>query len=237
MFIYVRRHSELKATPRSRAEIKQATLRVIGPLLTPVIILGGILGGFFTPTEAAAIGVLYILALGFSYRTLDVKRVVYALRDTAVTTASIMLIIAAAALLGWVLSREQVPQNLADMMTENISSPIVFLLIVNLLLIVLGAFIDATAVILITVPVLMPIALEFGVDPVHFGVIMILNLMIGLLTPPVGSVLFVMSSVLRTPIEQVFKGTAPFLVPMFAVLLLLTFFPGIVTIVPNLLGY
>ena len=237
VFIYVRRHSELKATPRSRAEIKQATLRVIGPLLTPVIILGGILGGFFTPTEAAAIGVLYILALGFSYRTLDVKRVVYALRDTAVTTASIMLIIAAAALLGWVLSREQVPQNLADMMTENISSPIVFLLIVNLLLIVLGAFIDATAVILITVPVLLPIAIEFGVDPVHFGVIMILNLMIGLLTPPVGSVLFVMSSVLRTPIEQVFKGTAPFLIPMFAVLLLLTFFPGIVTIVPNLLGY
>src|SRR5699024_11320804 len=104
--------------------------------------------------------------------------------------------------LGWVLSREHVPPNLADFMTSNISSPVLFLLAVNLLLIILGAFIDATAVILITVPVLLPIAVEFGVDPVHFGVIMILNLMIGLLTPPVGSVLFVMSSVLRTPVER-----------------------------------
>ncbi|MDN5703753.1 MAG: TRAP transporter large permease subunit, partial [Yaniella sp.] len=193
--------------------------------------------GFFTPTEAAAIGVLYILALGFIYRTLSFKGVLNALRETAVTTGSIMLIIAAASLLGWVLSREQVPQNLADFMTSNISSPILFLLAVNVLLIILGAFIDATAVILITVPVLLPIAVEFGVDPVHFGVIMILNLMIGLLTPPVGSVLFVMSSVLRTPVETVFKGVAPFLIPMVLVLLLLTFVPAIVTFVPNLLGF
>lgn len=236
VYLYVRKHSELKKSPRSAQEIKAASLRVIGPILAPVIILGGILGGFFTPTEAAAIGVLYILALGFIYRTLSFKGVLNALRETAVTTGSIMLIIAAASLLGWVLSREQVPQNLADFMTSNISSPILFLLAVNVLLIILGAFIDATAVILITVPVLLPIAVEFGVDPVHFGVIMILNLMIGLLTPPVGSVLFVMSSVLRTPVETVFKGVAPFLIPMFLVLLLLTFFPAIVTFVPNLLG-
>lgn len=236
VYIYVRKHSELKKSPRSKEEIKYASVRVIGPILTPVIILGGILGGIFTPTEAAAIGVLYIMVLGFMYRTLSLKGMWSALRETAVTTASIMLIIAAAQLLGWVLSREQVPQNLADLMTSNITNPIVFLLVVNLLLILLGAFIDATAVILITVPVLLPIAVEFGVDPVHFGVIMILNLMIGLLTPPVGSVLFVMSSVLRTPVEQVFKGIAPFLIPMLLVLLLLTFFPGIVTIVPNVLG-
>lgn len=236
VYIYVRKHSELKKSPRSKEEIKYASVRVIGPILTPVIILGGILGGIFTPTEAAAIGVLYIMVLGFMYRTLSLKGMWSALRETAVTTASIMLIIAAAQLLGWVLSREQVPQNLADFMTSNITNPIVFLLVVNLLLILLGAFIDATAVILITVPVLLPIAVEFGVDPVHFGVIMILNLMIGLLTPPVGSVLFVMSSVLRTPVEQVFKGIAPFLIPMLLVLLLLTFFPGIVTIVPNVLG-
>src|SRR5699024_3703427 len=154
-----------------------ASLRVIGPILAPVIILGGILGGFFTPTEAAAIGVLYILALGFIYRTLSFKGVLNALRETAVTTGSIMLIIAAASLLGWMLSRKQSPQNLADFITSNISSPILFLLAVNVLLIILGAFIDATAVILITVPVLLPIAVEFAVDPVHFGVIMILNLM------------------------------------------------------------
>ena len=237
VYIYVRKNSQLQKTPRSREEIKKASIRVIGPILTPVIILGGILGGIFTPTEAAAIGAVYILILGFIYGTLTVKGVLHALRETAVTTASIMLIIAAAALLGWVLSREQVPQTLADLMTSNISSPIVFLLVVNVLLVILGAFIDATAVILITVPVLLPIATEFGVDPVHFGVIMILNLMIGLLTPPVGSVLFVMSSVLKTPVEQVFKGVAPFLIPMVAVLLLLTFVPGIVTIVPNLLGF
>lgn len=236
VYIYVRKNSELKKSPRSREEIKTASIRVIGPILTPVVILGGILGGIFTPTEAAAIGVVYILALGFMYGSLSFKGVLNALRETAVTTASIMLIIAAAALLGWVLSREQVPQALADFMTSNITSPIIFLLAVNVLLIILGAFIDATAVILITVPVLLPIATDFGVDPVHFGVIMILNLMIGLLTPPVGSVLFVMSSVLKTPVEEVFKGIAPFLIPMVSVLLLLTFFPGIVTIVPNLLG-
>src|SRR5699024_1538474 len=118
--------------------------------------LGGILGGFFTPTEAAAIGVVYILALGFIYRTLTFKGVLNALRETAVTTGSIMLIIAAASLLGWVLSREQVPQNLADFMTSNISSPVLFLLAVNLLLLIFGSFIDTTPVILTTCHVLLP---------------------------------------------------------------------------------
>lgn len=235
--LYVSRHKEDLVGPAENPRpIGEATVRVLGALLTPVIILGGILGGFFTPTEAAALGALYIMILGFIYRKLTISLLWKALRETAVTTASIMLIIAAATILSWILAREEVPQALSSMMTGNLNSPVTFLLVTAVLLLVLGAFIDATALLLITVPILLPVATEFGVDPIHFGVITILALMMGLLTPPVGTVLFVMSSVLRMPAGEVFKGVLPFLVPISIVLLLLIFFPGIVTVVPNLVG-
>jgi len=209
---------------------------VLGAMLTPVIILGGILGGFFTPTEAAALGALYIIILGFIYKKLTVATLWKALRETAVTTASIMLIIVAATILGWILAREEVPQALSALMTGNLSSATAFLLVTTVLLLILGAFIDATALLLITVPILLPVATEFGVDPIHFGVVAILALMMGLLTPPVGTVLFVMSSVLRMPVGDVFRGVLPFLVPIGVVLLLLIFFPAIVTVVPTVIG-
>jgi tripartite ATP-independent transporter DctM subunit len=235
--IYIARHKDdLTGPAEAPRPIGEATVRVLGALLTPVIILGGILGGFFTPTEAAALGALYIIILGFIYRNLTVSLLWKALRETAVTTASIMLIIAAATILGWILAREEVPQALSSMMTGNLNSSVVFLLVTAVLLLVLGAFIDATALLLITVPILLPVATEFGVDPIHFGVITILALMMGLLTPPVGTVLFVMSSVLRMPAGEVFKGVLPFLFPISIVLLLLIFFPGIVTVVPGLVG-
>ena len=235
--LYIARHKEdLVGPSEAPRPIGEATVRVLGALLTPVIILGGILGGFFTPTEAAALGALYIIILGFIYGNLTIGLLWKSLRETAVTTASIMLIIAAATILGWILAREEVPQALSSVMTGNLNSPVSFLLVSAVLMLILGAFIDATALLLIIVPILLPVATEFGVDPIHFGVVTILALMMGLLTPPVGTVLFVMSSVLRMPAGEVFRGVLPFLVPITIVLLLLIFFPGIVTVVPNLVG-
>lgn len=237
VFIYVRIHkNDFNNSGSTTAPLREATVRVIGPAIAPVLILGGILLGLFTPTEAAALGAFYMMLLGFIYKSLSLSDLWKAVKETTVTTGSIMLIIASASLLGWVLAREEVPQNLSALMTGNLNSGIAFLAVACLLLIVLGAFIDATALLLIAVPILLPVANEFGVDPIHFGVVSILSLMIGLLTPPVGTVLFVMSSVLRMPAGEVFKGTAPFLIPLFVVLVLLIIFPSITTIIPSLLG-
>lgn len=236
VFVLTRRNTALETIPFSWSVLGAATLRVIGPLGAPVIILGGILLGLFTPTEAAAVGAAYMVVLGFVYRTLNLRSVVEAIREAATITASITLILASAALLGWILARERVPQEVAEFVISFTDSPIVFLLLLNVLLILLGMVIDATAVIMITVPVLMPIALEFGIDPIHLGVIIIVNLMIGLLTPPVGSVLYVMSSVTGRGVDEVFRGIAVFLIPLVVVQLIITFFPPVVTGLPALLG-
>ncbi|MCP2252765.1 TRAP transporter, DctM subunit [Prauserella aidingensis] len=236
VFVWVRRQHDLQSQPFDWARLRRATTRVLAPLLCPVIILGGILGGFFTPTEAAAVGATYVLVLGLCYRAVRLRDLGGILRDTAATTASITLIIGASGLLAWILAREQVPGAVADWMLGFTDSQVVFLLMVNVLLIVLGAVLEGTSVLVITVPILLPIAAEFGVNPLHFGVLTIVNLMIGLLTPPIGAVLYVLSPVTRMPVHEVFRGTAPFLVPLVAVLLLLTFVPSVATFLPQVLG-
>jgi tripartite ATP-independent transporter DctM subunit len=236
VFLWSMRHPELRGEKVSWARTGRAAVRVIGPMGAPVIILGGILGGYFTPTEAAGVGAVYILLLGFLYRTLTVRDVVGILKETAVTTASITLILAASTLLGWVLAREQVPLMAAEALLGLTDNTYVFLLLVNLLLILLGAVIEPVSALVISVPILMPIAVQFGVDPLHFGVLVILNLMIGLLTPPIGGVLFVLSAVTRTPFHDTLLGTAPFLIPLLSVLMLVTFVPGVVLFLPTLAG-
>lgn len=236
VFVWARRQHDLQSQPFDWARLRHATTRVLAPLLCPVIILGGILGGFFTPTEAAAVGAAYVLVLGLCYRAVRLRDLGGILRDTAATTASITLIIGASGLLAWILAREQVPEAVADWMLGFTDSQIVFLLMVNVLLIVLGAVLEGTSVLVITVPILLPIAAEFGVNPLHFGVLTIVNLMIGLLTPPIGAVLYVLSPVTKMPVHEVFRGTAPFLVPLAAVLLLLTFVPSVATFLPQVLG-
>jgi tripartite ATP-independent transporter DctM subunit len=201
-----------------------------------VIILGGILGGLFTPTEAAAVGAVYLLVLGLAYGDLRMRDVPGILVETAVTTAAISIILAASALLGYILAREQVPRLAADALLGVTDSQVVFLLLVNLLLILLGMVIEPTSALVISVPILLPIATEFGVDPLHFGIIVILNLMIGLLTPPVGAVLFVLSSVTGISVHEVFQGTAPFLIPLLIVLAIVTFAPDLVLFLPRALG-
>ena len=205
-------------------------------LLTPVIILGGILGGIFTPTEAAAAAVMWVLILSVFYRSLSFKAFRGVLIKTATTTGSIMLIVAAAGLFGWVIAREQGPQAVTEAMLQFTDNPIVFLLLINVVLLITGMILEPVAGLLITVPVLLPAAIEFGIDPLHLGIVMILNLVLGLLTPPVGLVLYVLSSVTGSSVQTVTRGMVPFLIPLLITLLLITFIPAFSLWLPGLLA-
>lgn len=205
-------------------------------LLTPVILIGGMLAGMFTPTEAAVAGVVWALFLGFVwYRTLSIKLFTKISFETVETTASVLFIVASASIFGWVLTTTQVTNEIAQWVLAISTSPWVFLLLANGLLLFVGCFMETIAAITILVPVLLPIVLELGIDPVHFGVVMVLNLMIGLITPPVGMVLFVMSRISRIGFEATVKAVIPWLIPLLLTLLLITFVPGLVMWLPNLI--
>ncbi|WP_043529930.1 TRAP transporter large permease [Litchfieldella xinjiangensis] len=204
-------------------------------LLTPVIIVGGIITGAFTPTEAAIAAVIYALFLGVVvYRTLTWRRLLKVSMETIETTAVILFIVAGASIFAWILTSNQVTQHVVALMGPFSDSQVAVLLIVNLVLIVVGCFMETIAAITILVPVLLPVVVAAGVDPVHFGVIMVLNLMIGLLTPPVGMVLYVLSRVSHISFEKCMRGTLPFLVPLFIALLMVTFIPAISMWLPTL---
>ena len=205
-------------------------------LLTPVIIVGGIMTGAFTPTEAAIAAVVYALVLGgVVYRSLTWRRLLKVSMETIETTAVILLIVAGASIFAWILTSNQVTQHVVTLLGPFADNPIVTLIIINLVLIVVGCFMETIAAITILVPVLLPVAITAGVDPVHFGVIMVLNLMIGLLTPPVGMVLYVLSRVSGISFEKCMRGTLPFLVPLVIALLLVTFIPAISLWLPTLI--
>jgi len=237
IFIWTARRTDLVQVQFSWQRLWQATVRVIGPMVTPVILLGGILTGYFTPTEAAAVAVAFMLVLGAIYRTAKLKTLWLALQETAVITGGIMLILGAAALIGLILTRAHVSRDIAAFLGSVSDNPWVFMILINILLLILGCLIDATAIILVTVPVLLPIAITYGIDPVYFGVVMIINLMIGLLTPPVGSVLYITASVTGKPVDVVFRGIAPFLIPLIAVLIVVTAWPGMVLWLPQVFGF
>jgi len=205
-------------------------------LLTPVIIVGGIMSGAFTPTEAAIAAVVYALVLGgVVYRSLTWRRLLKVSMETIETTAVILLIVAGASIFAWILTSNQVTQHVVTLLGPFADNPIATLIIINLVLILVGCFMETIAAITILVPVLLPVAVTAGVDPVHFGVIMVLNLMIGLLTPPVGMVLYVLSRVSGISFEKCMRGTLPFLVPLVIALLLVTFIPAISLWLPTLI--
>ena len=235
VYVWARGKDELRTEKASWGQRGHAAVRAAPAMLTPVIILGGILGGIFTPTEAAAVGAVFMLLLGLSYRTVRVRDLASILFEAARTTASITLILGASALLGWILARERVPQQVAEAMFTLTDSRIAFLILVNLLLLALGAILEPTSALVITVPILLPVATQFEIDPLHFGVIVVLNLMIGLLTPPMGGVLYVLSSVTRIKVADVFRGVAPFMVPLLVVLAIVTFVPDVVMWLPGVL--
>jgi len=206
------------------------------PILTPVLLLCGIWGGFFTPSEAAVIAFSYAFVLSFFvYRESGIRELVKVFIETGKETASIGFIICASAFYGWVLARSGVTAQLGELLGSVSSDPLVVLIVINLFLFVVGCFLEATAAILVIGPILMPIVMKVGIDPVQFGVVMVLNLMIGLLTPPFGVVLFIMQKISGLSFAKVVKGTFPFLLPLIAVLGLMTVFPSVVTFLPRLL--
>jgi len=205
-------------------------------LLTPLIIVGGILSGAFTPTEAAIAACAWAMILGlFVYRTLTLKRFLRVSFDTIETTSVVLFIVAAASIFAWILTSNRAPEQFAALILTISDNPWIVLLLINLILLVVGCFLETVAAITILTPVLLPIAIKMGIDPVHFGVIMVLNLMIGLLTPPIGMVLYVLSRVSGVPFERCVTATAPFLIPLFAVLLLITFVPALTMWLPTLI--
>lgn len=211
-------------------------LRVSGPpLMLPVIILGGILAGVFTPTEAGAVAVVYALVLSMVfYRSLGAADIPKILLETGVQAGVIMLVIAAASPFSWLLAREQVGQEVVQLLAHIGDNEILFLLVLNVVLLVLGMFLDATAVLIIVVPVLVPVFAALGLDPVHMGVIVVMNLMIGMVTPPFGLVMYVVCNILKVTITDFTRELWPFLLALVAILLTITYVPELVLFLPNL---
>jgi len=206
-------------------------------LMTPVILIGGMTMGWFTPTEAAVAAVLWSLFLGLvRYRTMTMSTLARATFDTIETTASVLFIVTAASIFAWLLTVSQAAQLLSDAILSITDNKWVFLILVNLLMLFVGCFLDTIAAITILVPILLPIVVKFGIDPVHFGLIMTLNLMIGLLHPPLGMVLFVLSRVAKLSVERTTMAILPWLVPLFVALILITFIPAITLWLPMELG-
>lgn len=206
------------------------------PVMTPVLLIGGMTTGIFTPTEGAIAACVWALVLGLVwYRTLSWKMLVKVSMDTIETTATVMFIVAAASIFGWLLTATQVTDMVAAWVLGFTHSPWVFLLLANLLMLFVGCFLEPTAAILILVPVLMPVVQQLGIDPVHFGLVMVLNLMIGLLHPPMGMVLYVLARVAGLSVEKTTMAILPWLVPLLLSLILITYVPQIVMFLPHLM--
>lgn len=215
-----------EAPPPSWRVVLRAFGSALVALAMPVVIIGGIVGGVFTPTEAAGIAVIYALLSGLVFfRTLTVKAFAKVCLQGATISSVVMLILAGSVGLNWVLSYARVPQTVADLFLSFTDSPVIFLIMVVILLMIIGMPLDPVPGLIIMTPVLLPAALEFGVDPIHFGVIMVMTLVLGLITPPVGASLFVATAITRIPIERLSVIVIPFLTTLFILTLVVTFVP------------
>ncbi|MCQ4935517.1 MULTISPECIES: TRAP transporter large permease [Anaerotignum] len=206
-------------------------------LLSPVIILGGIYGGIFTPTEAAAVSVIYSLVIGcLVYKEMNFKQLLNVTKNACETTATILIVIGCAAGFSKVLTLGRIPTTVATFLTSLTDSKILILLLINVLLLIVGCFMETLCAIMILAPILFPVVTAMGVDVTHFGIIMVVNLAIGFITPPLGVNLFVASRVGETTLDNVIKGIIPFLVLMIATLMLITYVPAISLFLPNILS-
>jgi C4-dicarboxylate transporter DctM subunit len=206
-------------------------------LLMPLIILGGILGGIFTPTEAAVVAAVYGAIIGFGvYRELRIRDLPKILAKAAISTSTVMLLIATANIFGWILTAERVPQNVAAYLVSLTSSPAALYALILACLLVVGTFMETSASLIILTPVFLPVIQQFGIDPVHFGVIMVTALAIGMLTPPLGICLFISCNIAQIQLSEIIRYIVPFLAVMIGVLLLMTYVPDIVMFIPNLYG-
>jgi C4-dicarboxylate transporter DctM subunit len=223
--------------PTPLSEIPGITWRAFPALMMPVVLLGGIYGGATTPTEAAAVAAAYALVVSVCYRSLSWGDVYASLASSARMTASIGMLIAGALVFNYVVTAENIPAVLSAALQQTTLSPVGFLLAANLLLLVLGCLLEGTTILLIIVPVLLPAAQALGIDPVHFGVVAVVNIMIGLITPPYGLLLFIMVRIADVPLKDLIRDTLPFLTVMIGALMVITFVPDLVLFLPRLLGY
>ena len=220
----------------SMGQVFKTFIDAVPSLFLLVLVIGGIVAGIFTATEASAIAVLYSLLLGFAYKQITFKKLPQIFLNASSTTAVVMLLIAASMSMSWALSFEHIPQDISSGLLSITDNKIALLLIINLILLFVGIFMDITPAVLIFPPIFLPIVTKLGIDPVHFGIIMVLNLCIGLCTPPVGSVLFVGVGIAKTSIEKVIKPLLPLFAAMILALFLITYIPELALWLPGLFG-
>ena len=221
----------------SMREFFSAVKNAIPALMLIVVIIGGIRFGVFTPTEAGAIAVAYVIVVGlFVYKEMRPRHIIESLVESTRSTASIMVIIMACSALAWIFSWERVAQDMAVYITSITTSPIAFLVIINVLFLIMGMFLEGNAILIVLVPLLKPTVMALGIDLIHFGLVIILNLSLGTLTPPVGTVMLLVTGLSDCSVVEFFKTAIPFYLALLICLLLLTFFPQITLLLPNTIG-
>ncbi len=239
LIYWLARTGRVTAPTRPRASIGQVGttfVRALPALLAPVILVAGLLSGAATPTELGAVTVAYAMVVGFAQRELTFKKLHLCLVETGITTGVLVFIIAAAVPFGWVVSVNNLPAALTSTLLGVSDNPYVILFLVNLLLLLAGLVMETTAILLIAVPALLPLAMALEIDLVHFGIIMVLNLLIGATTPPFGVLLFIMMDIAKISFAQIVRAMLPFYIPLVMALLIITFWPGMVLLIPRLIS-
>jgi len=235
-YVISKKRNYQKENRASLRDVAKSLVSALPPLGMPLIILGGIVGGIMTPTEAASAGAAYALILGvFVYRELKVNDLWRIIRESVMGTAAVTIIIAAASPMGWVLAYQRTPFTIAALFQNAQLSPEMILLIINVVLLILGCLLEAMAILIMAIPVLMPLILSTGIDPVHFGVILTLSIMIATITPPVGTVMYVVCALGKVSIIDFSKEIWPFLIALILSLAIVTYVPAISLWLPNLL--
>lgn len=233
LYLFLRK---VRKSPKGARRAFKILWDAIPSLLMLIVVIGGIVAGYFTATEASAVAVLYAFILALIYKEMKLKDLPRIMLLSVKTTAIVMLLVAASMGLSWIMAYENIPQNVSDGLLGLSDNKIVILLIINMILLLVGTFMDMTPAVLIFTPIFLPIVVNLGIDPIHFGIMMVLNLSVGLCTPPVGSVLFIGCSVANVRIEKVIKPLIPMFIAMIVVLLLVTYIPQISMWLPNLFG-
>ena len=235
--VWARRKGIPVDKPSPFKEVIRTFIAAFPSLLLIVVVIGGIVAGIFTATEASAVAVLYCLILVFAYGEMDIPGLNQVFLNSVVTTAIVMLLIGTSISMSWIMAYENIPQSITDLMLSISNNKVVILLIINVILLFVGVFMDMTPAVLIFTPIFLPVVKELGMDPTHFGIVMVLNLCIGVCTPPVGSVLFVGVGVAGTTIQKVIRPLLPLFIAMLVALLLVTYIPGLSMWLPKAFGF
>jgi len=233
-----RRNYPKRATRAALREMLAALRKAILPVMMPVIIMGGILSGLFTATEASAVSVVYALVVGmFVLRTLRLKDLPRIFIESAVTTAVVQLVVAAASVMSWIITTERIPHELSAYFMARLQDPLYYKIFVVVLLLIVGCFLDPASGLIITVPILLPTAMALGIDPLYFGILVVVTLNVGLITPPVGACLYVVCAIAKVTLERLSRAIFLFILAEILTVLILTVFPKFVLFLPNLLGF